>query len=803
MAETISQQVKLEVPESFEDVAIDFSKEEWKLLSKEDKQLHREVMVQNYEHMVAVGYTIPIEHLSRLFDKPDEPPPKVRKDDAPVNRSEVTVTVNGDPVEKKRRLSSFQLVWKILFDWVMESRLGTGFAFCKVCNTNISIGHGGRHDLQRHSKTEKHKGNQKHASERKETEMSDPLAPQSGSSQEVAESQVSQHSSSARKVVESEVTKHSSSAQRVVEAEVTRHPNSAQRVVEAEVAFVSLLEEHNLPSSTADHLLKYIKKYCTDPEVVRKMSCGATKAACIARDVLGPKYKEDVASICRKQPYCIYLGQNTDMEDSKLLMILAGFFDQTKGQNVVKFLDLPVCVTRTGDLVYNCLMETLQKFNIPTSNMVAYSSNNTEVTSGKCNSVLSRLMDMNPDLFSMCHLYNVADLCIKSGVKATALPIKDLISDIYFHLSSGPQKQQKLKEFDLFGDLEPLTVIGHGPTHWASLSKVIKRILDLWPDLLSYFVSYESRSKKVDPITEKLKSHDTKLALLFLQYAMEPLLKFIVKLQARDSQLINLHNDIIKLLQVYASRSLKPLVAREFIQNISASSNSVLENDSDILPYGRIHVGPDVAMYLDENAKDIDEVIEHTFYNKVKAFYIAVLKKMKKILPVSDSVIQNIGNLLNPSFKLQLTSTVVTNIAKRLGFCKSRTEWSQLMDEFAMYQINEFECSHQQDETETDAFFLKYWSAVLQSAVVKEMTVFKKLLLTVLCLPHSNSALEKAFNTVHKVKTEMRQSLNTKMLNSLLAIKLNEDNDCFVVEHPESILHAARKATAAYNKVHP
>ncbi|XP_043942930.1 putative zinc finger protein 75C [Protopterus annectens] len=44
----------LTVPEVFEDVAVAFSEEEWKLLRKQGKELHRVVMVQNYENMVSV-----------------------------------------------------------------------------------------------------------------------------------------------------------------------------------------------------------------------------------------------------------------------------------------------------------------------------------------------------------------------------------------------------------------------------------------------------------------------------------------------------------------------------------------------------------------------------------------------------------------------------------------------------------------------------------------------------------------------------------------------------------------------------
>ncbi|XP_043943306.1 uncharacterized protein LOC122815120 [Protopterus annectens] len=49
--------MKLEVPETFEDVAVDISREEGKMLSNQEKELHGEVMQQNYEHVVSVELT--------------------------------------------------------------------------------------------------------------------------------------------------------------------------------------------------------------------------------------------------------------------------------------------------------------------------------------------------------------------------------------------------------------------------------------------------------------------------------------------------------------------------------------------------------------------------------------------------------------------------------------------------------------------------------------------------------------------------------------------------------------------------
>ncbi|XP_043921858.1 zinc finger protein 25-like [Protopterus annectens] len=64
--------MKLEMPESFKDVAIIFSSDERKLLTRDDKTLYRVVMEQNYENMVSIGYNIPREQLLELLLEKEE-----------------------------------------------------------------------------------------------------------------------------------------------------------------------------------------------------------------------------------------------------------------------------------------------------------------------------------------------------------------------------------------------------------------------------------------------------------------------------------------------------------------------------------------------------------------------------------------------------------------------------------------------------------------------------------------------------------------------------------------------------------
>ncbi|XP_043942983.1 nuclear factor 7, brain-like [Protopterus annectens] len=78
VSEPVNQKTNcfLTAPETFEEVAVTFSEEEWNILSKQDKELHREVMMQNYESLVSVGYKILPEKLLLLLKQDCDEHPK-------------------------------------------------------------------------------------------------------------------------------------------------------------------------------------------------------------------------------------------------------------------------------------------------------------------------------------------------------------------------------------------------------------------------------------------------------------------------------------------------------------------------------------------------------------------------------------------------------------------------------------------------------------------------------------------------------------------------------------------------------
>ena len=217
-------------------------------------------------------------------------------------------------------------------------------------------------------------------------------------------------------------------------------------------------------------------------------------------------------------------------------------------------------------MLFNALAQEFESRNIPWSNVIVYASDTTSVIVEVPNSVLSRLRNKQPKLFSLGCLCHLAALCASAALKKLPVSIDNLLIDIFYHFKHSAKRWSEFATIQAeFSDIKPLRVLKHCTTRWLSLERCIKRLLELWLVLLAYFdrqVDIETASDRVRRISTQLKDPEVKFLCHFISYALKPFNQFSAAFQTHASRIGKLQSDVCTLLRGFMSNIIDPNVLK-------------------------------------------------------------------------------------------------------------------------------------------------------------------------------------------------------------------------------------------------
>ena len=90
------------------------------------------------------------------------------------------------------------------------------------------------------------------------------------------------------------------------------------------------------------------------------------------------------------------------------------------------------------------------------------------------------------DFGCICHLENLA---VKAAVKTLPTNIDAFLVDLNTHFYLSVKRKEEFKSFRDFVNINYKAILSHVEMRWLSLLRVISRVLELWPALVSYFQS--------------------------------------------------------------------------------------------------------------------------------------------------------------------------------------------------------------------------------------------------------------------------------------------------------------------------
>ena len=357
------------------------------------------------------------------------------------------VTTSGR--KRSKPTGKFRTSWK-LPEYITASKRGNTCVYCKLCVSDFNITHSGLNDIKRHVEGTKHQ------SKLKDLSTNSTLVSSYGNQRRAHE----------------------------------------KCVISAEIMMVQFIAMHNLAFEAADHLSTLFPAMFPDSNIATDFACKHTKTKAIICDTLDPHFKKPIIETIREHPFNLLCDESDERGDSvKLLTILVRFFDPSNMLVVTRHLDTIGITDCSAEGVYVGLKQTLERFQVPFSNLISFTSDTCNIMKGCRNGVIAKLRESQSsiiDVYCICHLLN---LCVKSAMKTLPLKVDDLMVDVFYYFRNSVKRVTALQEYATFCDSEYKTVLKHSETRWLSLRRAVVRMLDIWDCLCSYFRSHADVDK--------------------------------------------------------------------------------------------------------------------------------------------------------------------------------------------------------------------------------------------------------------------------------------------------------------------
>ena len=366
--------------------------------------------------------------------------------------------------KKCQPTGKFKSSWK-LPEGITASSKGDRYAYCKLCSSHFGVAHGGLNDLSRHIK------GPFHLQRLKDSQSTRGLTSMLGQSSSLSH---------------------------------------ARKVMTAEVIMCNFIAMHNLSFQSADHLSDLFGVMFPDSAIASSFACKHTKTKAIICEALDPYHKKPVIECVHSAPFSLLCDESSEKGDSvKLLTILIRFYDSERGSIATRHLHTVGISSMTATDIFESIKSVLSKYGLAFSNLMAFASDTCNVMKGVRKGVIAQIRKEQPkvmDIHCICHLVS---LCVKAAVKCVPLRIDELLVDIYYHFHHSIKSIASLRDYAEFCDVEFKTIVKHCETRWLSLTHSIKRTLDMWDALLSYFTSHLSAIKAwlQIPVTQSYESH--------------------------------------------------------------------------------------------------------------------------------------------------------------------------------------------------------------------------------------------------------------------------------------------------------
>lgn len=530
-----------------------------------------------------------------------------------------------------------------------------------------------------------------------------------------------------------------------------------QQVKIAEIRILLFILQQNLPFVLISPLVELIKCVAVDSEIAKHLKIGKTKATETTKTILLEEANIDLRETLSKQKFSLIIDESTDVSTTKSLVLLARYFDFTFNKVRDRFLAMIELRNSDAESIFKCIQKCFIELKIPLQNCIGLASDNASVMTGKKSGVKALFLKENPFLFTigcMCHSLH---LCSSAAARMIPTSVEILARNIYLYFSHSPKRQAEYKEFQESFNVKTHKILKTSSTRWLSLENVVSRILEQWTPLQHFFLhsSFESdvNSDMANKIRAELNNHN-KFYFFFLNYILNLTNKLNLEFQVES---VRIHA-LLPMIKTYYNTILSNFIKREYILNknvkeINFSDNKYFKEIKDV------YVGGKAELFLvSENFSEMEKI---ELKECCKNYYKILCEQISSRINFEDKILNSIQGIDPSNLNESIVPLIAAmpNLVKQDDIEELDAEWRIMLNQGIVPKSLELE---------------EYWTSIFQLKNALNEKLFPKLkdfISSLLCLPHSSAAAERAFSMLTLIKDKKRNCLDTSTVSAIMMCK--------------------------------
>lgn len=543
-----------------------------------------------------------------------------------------------------------------------------------------------------------------------------------------------------------------------------QQPKAYQMLTECRIA--AFIAENNLPLSLSKSVLDLLKATCPantfEKDMLQQLKMSATKCTNIIRQGLGFRFSEELIDRLKVTKFSIIPDETTDVSSDKQLAVCVVYFDYEKNESVTSFYDM--VVVEKCDLVslYAAIKRCFQEKDIPLDNIIGFSSDTCSVMFGETQSVVALMKSEFPHIkFVKCNCHMI-HLCVSHACLKLSTSLEDLCRNVFSHFSRSSLRRHDLEDFQKFLDISPHKMLAPGQTRWLSLEACVARLLEQWDALVLYFTAVVNEKRDPSYVTESILQSLTnvfiKAQLQFLHVQLRRANEFNTMFQSNKPVLFYLHDQVKKLLRDIMS----DFIQVKYVRECDPFTFDV-HNTRHHVPISQFYLGINATDTLSSSAVSKDREGVTKLKTSCLEFDLEFISQIRRRFETHSF---KILEFLIPDNALNLKPASLRNVFSAFpvlnDVCdreKADLEWRQLGLDGSFKDVEEA---------------AEFWKKQLSQRNMNDQPMYPNLSRVVgycLTLPNSNAAVERVFSQVRLIKTNIRNSLKSTSLVSLLHIK--------------------------------